>query len=307
LLDESVPSGGNSPRPNSPLPGQGSPFRMPPFTFTQSGPVSPTLGTPSTPAAASTGRAILRPPAPSSPTPSPRTVLYITLLLGILSTGVSASSVSSPVLLLEPGKRTWSEETIGTFFSWLSTLLYLGSRLPQLIHNFHRRSTAGLSPTLFAAAFAGNSFYSLSLLSNPCLWHSFGKHGGHGWTRAPSDRTEWALRAAPFFLGAAGVLVMDAAMGVQFYLWGEGPAEGLGSEVLVVEESGARGPGRWTRVQGWMRGWMPAAAAQARMKRVVGERVSEFESDTEGGSEGGSESETESLMGGDDRSHYGAV
>jgi hypothetical protein len=123
-------------------------------------------------------------------------------------------------------------------------------------------------------------------------------HGGHGWVGpGASDRYKWAARAAPFFLGAAGVLIMDAGMGVQFMLWGDGgPSEGLGSEVLVVEETGTKGAGRWRRVSGWMRGWMPIAAGGSRAKRVVGRDVDEFETDTEAGS--GCESESESLLDG---------
>lgn len=56
----------------------------------------------------------------------------------------------------------------------------------------------------------------------------------------------------PFFLGAAGVLGLDASVGVQFLLYGEREAK-----VIVVEEE--RGQiGRWRRVSGWMRGWVPS-------------------------------------------------
>ena len=56
----------------------------------------------------------------------------------------------------------------------------------------------------------------------------------------------------PFFLGAAGVLGLDASVGVQFLLYGEREAK-----VIVVEEE--RGQiGRWRRVSGWMRGWAPS-------------------------------------------------
>jgi hypothetical protein len=76
------------------------------------------------------------------------------------------------------------------------------------------------------------------------------------------------------------VLVLDAAMGVQFIVYGEGKeADGV-AEVLVVEEDGVRGPGRWRRVSGWMRGWMPSAAA-VNAKRVDEGFETETETDTE--------------------------
>ena len=67
---------------------------------------------------------------------------------------------------------------------------------------------------------------------------------------------EWILRALPFWLGAAGVLVLDGAIGVQFMIYGE---EG-GKEVILVEERPEDGQTRIERrkVSGWMRGWIPS-------------------------------------------------
>lgn len=65
----------------------------------------------------------------------------------------------------------------------------------------------------------------------------------------------------PFFLGAAGVLGLDASVGVQFLLYGEREAK-----VIVVEEE--RGQmGRWRRVSGWMRGWVPSFGEGAAIER----------------------------------------
>jgi len=59
----------------------------------------------------------------------------------------------------------------------------------------------------------------------------------------------------PFFLGAAGVLGLDASVGVQFLLYGEREAKVM----VVVDDEGERGQrGRWRRVSGWMRGWVPS-------------------------------------------------
>jgi hypothetical protein len=106
------------------------------------------------------------------------------------------------------------------------------------------------------------------------------------------------------------VLVMDAAMGVQFVVFGDGNTKDADvAEVLVVEEVGVRGPGRWRRVSGWMRGWVPSAANGRRAKRV---NETGFETETE--TETDTATETESLLsvggGGDDASSvrsYGAT
>ena len=109
----------------------------------------------------------------------------------------------------------------------MSTFLYLGSRLPQLYMNQVRKSTAGLSPALFAAAFFGNLFYSTSLLTNPCAWYDYAPGEGSGWVDPQgSVRENWVLRAAPFFFGAAGVLLMDAAVGLQFWYFGDAAPRG---------------------------------------------------------------------------------
>lgn len=289
LLDETSGSGGNSPRPSS------SPFTMPHFSFSSAAHTTPNpntaAGSPSTPSTAP--RQILRPAQIStSPTPSPRTILYITLLLAIATTHASPTPLTHSLNSPPAPAANHSDyiHTLGTLISWLSTALYLASRLPQLLLNHSRRSTAGLSPTLFAAAFSGNFFYSSSLLSNPQLWADYPPNGARGWVGSSGSlRGPWALAAMPFFLGAAGVLVMDAAMGVQFVLYGSSSdAEEGGeiSEVLVVENDGVKGPGRWRKVSGWMRGWMPVAGV-GKAKRVVD---GGYETDTQTGSE------TESLL-----------
>ncbi|KAH7132624.1 PQ loop repeat-domain-containing protein, partial [Dendryphion nanum] len=232
---------------------------------------TPTLG--STPKRATINR------LGSSPMASPRTVLYISLILAVLSNASTATPVSpfAPVAYRAlsvsarsadtPVNRSASE-IAGKVLSWMSTFLYLGSRLPQLYKNHVRKSTAGLSPALFAAAFFGNFFYSSSLLTNPCAWSSFAPGEGGGWVGPEgSIQSDWILRAAPFFLGAAGVLIMDAAVGIQFWYYGDGTERGRPKNrdedvILVINSDGykQRRRLRWRRVSGWMRGWAPAVS-----------------------------------------------
>ncbi|KAK5098294.1 hypothetical protein LTS08_006427 [Lithohypha guttulata] len=183
----------------------------------------------------------------------------------IASLATPARAAPLPALLalrlvpVHTHQATTSVELAGTILSWCSTLLYLGSRLPQLYKNWSRKSTAGLSPLLFLAAFCGNFFYSTSILTNPNAWSDFGPYGGHGWADDKgSDRVDWILRAMPFFLGAAGVLVMDGMMGVQFLLYGEREEE-------MVKVRDSRGYSRWEKVNGWMRGWIPRMTTKSRV------------------------------------------
>lgn len=85
-----------------------------------------------------------------------------------------------------------------------------------------RKTTSGLSITLFIAAFFGNFFYSASLLLNPLGHYDYPPYGdGDVADEDGNDHLEWWGRTLPFFLGAAGVLALDATVGCQFLWWGE--------------------------------------------------------------------------------------
>ncbi|KIV93204.1 hypothetical protein PV10_04439 [Exophiala mesophila] len=190
---------------------------------------------------------------------SPRTLMYAGTIASLAS-NAAAAPFPNPHLHYQHGIHLFRVETplevAGTILSWCSTFLYLGSRLPQLYKNWQRQSTAGLSPLLFGAAFCGNLFYSTSMVTNPNAWGDHRPYGHHGWVDAHgSQRWAWVVRAAPFFLGSAGCLSMDALMGVQFVIYGE-------QEARVIKVRDSRGYSHWERVNGWMRGWIPNMAGK---------------------------------------------
>ncbi len=209
-------------------------------------------------------RPMAAPPRSISPLTPPKSLLYLSLLCAVVTAHPSAAHRSAGM----DAKLT--QETAATIagriLSWSSTLLYLGSRLPQLYKNHSRRSTSGLSAKLFIAAFFGNLFYSTSLLTNPCAWSDMPAYGGGGWVGPEGNsRAEWVGRALPFWLGAAGVLALDGAVGVQFLMFRD-----------VVEKDIVRDEtGRWRRVRGWMRGWAPTARAfsPSRVRHEEDERL----------------------------------
>ncbi|KAL9633064.1 MAG: hypothetical protein Q9164_004921 [Protoblastenia rupestris] len=184
-----------------------------------------------------------------------------TLLVSLLCVTAAASPLPGPhahwdsyVNTMQVSSRV---EFIGRIFSWMSTLLYLGSRLPQIYKNAIRRSTSGLSPYMFLAAFCGNFLYSSAIIANPLAWTSYPPYGAHGWVGSEgSDRLVWIGLAAPFWLGAAGVLFLDATVGIQFLVYGDG------SEVEILVED-RQGRSRWREVTGWMRGWIPSPSPAA--------------------------------------------
>lgn len=196
--------------------------------------------------------------------PSPRAVLLLSICGVVAANASPVAAFGSFQVSISPSK-TFPSEFVGRIVSWISTACYIGSRAPQIYKNFARRSTAGLSPVLFIAAFLGNSFYSASLLSNPQAWSSYPPFGLHGWVGADgSDQTTWWNLSLPFFLGAALVLVMDGIIGVQFLLYG-------GDEEVLVEDDGKRT--HWQAVNGWMRGWIPRPATVEEEQRPLQSRT----------------------------------
>ncbi|EAT82133.2 hypothetical protein SNOG_10739 [Parastagonospora nodorum SN15] len=216
---------------------------------------------------------IRRVAASSSPMPSPKTVLYISLIFAVLSQSTLAKPIS-PFAPAPYHARTVTHHTIttsstatqtaGKVFSWMSTFLYLGSRLPQLYMNQIRKSTARSLPHALRRR----------LLRKPLLLflppHKSPGEGA-GWVDPEgSNRENWVLRATPFFLGAAGVLIMDAAVGLQFWYFGDNEPESRGRAqdddvIITVDDHGKlkRRHLHWRRVSGWMRGWAPAVSVAA--------------------------------------------
>lgn len=191
-----------------------------------------------------------------SPSPSllPKTVLLVSLLCVVL-TNASPLDQSKPLQEPDVFPSPLSADLAGRILSWTSTLLYLGSRIPQIYKNAIRRSTSGLSPTLFIAAFFGNLFYSTSLITNPLAWSSYPPYGLHGWAGADgSDRKTWISLAAPFWLGAAGVLASDAVVGAQFIIYGDGQEQ-------KVPAQDREGKSRWPTAKRWMKQWAPSPTA----------------------------------------------
>ncbi|OAD73881.1 hypothetical protein PHYBLDRAFT_112469, partial [Phycomyces blakesleeanus NRRL 1555(-)] len=107
--------------------------------------------------------------------------------------------VSSDIIYSRVGDDTtiW----IGRVFAWICAFLYLSSRVPQIVRNYHRRSVEGLSMALFFFAAMGNLTYCLSIFANP---HA---------TR------HTMLEAVPYLLGSAGTLVFDGTIFLQYMLY----------------------------------------------------------------------------------------
>eukprot|EP00762_Andalucia_godoyi_P000439 ANDGO_03106.mRNA.1 Lysosomal amino acid transporter 1 len=90
-----------------------------------------------------------------------------------------------------------TESIIGYAIGIVSAIFYLGSRVPQLLKNFRRKSTEGLSYLLFTFAVLGNTTYGLSIFMY-------------------STESEFLIEHIPWICGSVGVLFLDFAALWQF-------------------------------------------------------------------------------------------
>jgi hypothetical protein len=106
--------------------------------------------------------------------------------------------------------------TLGQVFGWLCAVLYLGSRLPQLLLNWRRKSTEGVSVLFFLFACLGNLTYVLSILAfDPKC------EGDEGCQQGESARIYWQyiLVNLSWLAGSAGTLLLDMSIFVQFFIY----------------------------------------------------------------------------------------
>ena len=127
-----------------------------------------------------------------------------------------------------------SEDTIsfdlwGQIFGYLCAILYLGSRVPQILLNYRRKSTEGVSMLFFLFACVGNLTYVLSIFAyEPACAKRSGaieplSTVGRG---AYCEDGEWARQYGRYILlntswlvGSAGTLLLDLGIFVQFWIY----------------------------------------------------------------------------------------
>lgn len=134
---------------------------------------------------------------------------------------------------------------LGQVFGYICAVLYLASRVPQLLLNHGRKSVEGLSMLFFLFACVGNATYVASILLYEPLCRRHHVMGG-GQVGAAGERGDcapgeaqrlyWRYVAVNFswLLGSFGTLLLDGAVFVQWWIYREGEAEGGG-------DAGARG------------------------------------------------------------------
>lgn len=111
----------------------------------------------------------------------------------------------------------------GQIFGYLCAALYLGSRIPQILLNYRRKSTEGVSMLFFLFACMGNLTYVLSIFAYEpgCAKLESYDDGSGGcesgeWARAYG---RYILVNASWLIGSAGTLFLDLIISGQFWIY----------------------------------------------------------------------------------------
>lgn len=97
---------------------------------------------------------------------------------------------------------------LGQIFGYLCAILYLASRLPQILLNYRRQSCEGISLLFFLFACIGNLTYVLSILS----------HVPSSKKLAPGEEYRRYIAVnASWLLGSVGTLFLDLVIFGQFF------------------------------------------------------------------------------------------
>ncbi|KAL9124246.1 MAG: hypothetical protein Q9217_006406 [Psora testacea] len=115
----------------------------------------------------------------------------------------------------------------GQIFGYLCAILYLASRIPQLLLNYKRKSTEGVSMLFFLFACVGNLTYVMSIFAYEPACASI-ERLSRGGRRAGCEDGEWGeeyaryiLLNASWLVGSAGTLVLDLLIFAQFWIYRE--------------------------------------------------------------------------------------
>ncbi|KAL8815083.1 MAG: hypothetical protein Q9223_005747 [Gallowayella weberi] len=110
----------------------------------------------------------------------------------------------------------------GQSFGYLSAVLYLGSRVPQLLLNYRRKSTEGISMLFFLFACVGNLTYVMSIFAFEPECARLGRQ----YRALQCEPGQWSAEYRRYILvntswliGSAGTLLLDMTIFAQFWIY----------------------------------------------------------------------------------------
>ncbi|KAI5809691.1 vacuolar membrane PQ loop repeat protein [Peziza echinospora] len=93
-------------------------------------------------------------------------------------------------------QQAWGAEVFG----YISAILYLGARIPQIHRNYQKKSCEGLSALFFILSLLGNITYGAGI-----LFHS--------------TEREYILNNLPWLIGSLGTMAEDIVIFIQFHIY----------------------------------------------------------------------------------------
>ncbi|CAO3683513.1 unnamed protein product [Umbelopsis ramanniana] len=102
------------------------------------------------------------------------------------------------------GKDKTQFQIIPQIMGWTSAVLYIASRIPQIVKNYKDQSTEGLSLAMFFCAVMGNVFFTLSIFLR-------------------STDPTYLLINLSWIIGSCGTLVFDFTIFMQFIIYKQAP------------------------------------------------------------------------------------
>ena len=157
-------------------------------------------------------------PPPAPPT-ALQTILWNTMVvLMVVASGVLGWFLARKATKIDdgpPSDETLKFNVLGQFFGWLCAVSYIASRLPQLILNWRRKTTEGLSMLFFLFACLGNLTYVLSIFA-----YEPKCQGGHC---APGEArriyARYMLVNLSWLAGALVTLLLDLGVFAQYFIY----------------------------------------------------------------------------------------
>jgi len=115
---------------------------------------------------------------------------YIGALALVIAAGVLGWLLSSENHPRDTAPPTKADDIGPKVLGYLSALLYLSARIPQIYHNYRLKSTEGLSLLFFMFSTLGNLSFSLSILF-------------------ATTNMDYLMLNMPWLIGSAGTIVFD--------------------------------------------------------------------------------------------------
>ena len=129
---------------------------------------------------------------------------------------------------------------VGQVFGYLCTVAYIASRLPQLILNYRRKTTDGLSMLFFLFACLGNITYVLSIFA----YEPHCKGGEHGCAPGEAGHVygRYILVNLSWLAGSLVTLLLDLCVFAQYFIYSRNDDEGEQNGMrygAIEEDSGS--------------------------------------------------------------------